>query len=153
MTDNTCIYQDLAPLQELGPNPTIYPILPTHFQGGTLFPDHVRLGLVCMTLSHRINRTRDAGQSNALTETFYRYRGLAIQSLRDDIDVEHKRTSDIVLAGVMTLLLLDVSPISDPPDSPALLDGSVADTYNFIVLRFSMASRLIGGTTWTECSG
>ncbi|OIW28760.1 C6 zinc finger domain-containing protein [Coniochaeta ligniaria NRRL 30616] len=108
MTDNTCIYQDLAPLHELGPNPTIYPILPVHVQSGTLFPDHIRLSIVCMTLSHRINRTRDVGHSKALAESFYHYRGLAIRSLREDIDVEHKRTGDVVLAGIVSLLLSDV---------------------------------------------
>lgn len=61
-----------------------------------------------MTLSHRINRTRDGNHSKALAESFYRYRGLAIRSLREDIDVEHRRTGDIVLAGVMSLLLSDV---------------------------------------------
>jgi hypothetical protein len=66
--------------------------------------------LVCVTLSHRINRTRDSHQAAALAETYYRYRGLIIRSLREDIDVEQKRTSDLVLAGIMTLLLTEVSP-------------------------------------------
>ncbi|KIX09109.1 uncharacterized protein Z518_00187 [Rhinocladiella mackenziei CBS 650.93] len=61
-----------------------------------------------MTLSHRINRTRNDLQCNALAESFYRYRGNVIRSLREDINVEHKRTGDIVIAGIMSLLLADV---------------------------------------------
>ncbi|KAB5555034.1 putative C6 finger domain protein [Coniochaeta sp. 2T2.1] len=105
---NTCIYQDLVPLRELGPNPTIYPILPHHVEASALFPDYIRLSLIATTLTHRLNRTRDAGFSKKLMETFYLYRGLALRSLREDIDVEHKRTSDVVLAGIMNFLLLDV---------------------------------------------
>jgi hypothetical protein len=43
-----------------------------------------------------------------LTESFYRYQGKIIRSLKADLDVEQKRTGDGVLAGVMTLLLSDV---------------------------------------------
>jgi hypothetical protein len=79
---------------------------------GTAYPDHVRLSLICMTLSHRINRTRATDNdksSTALVESFHRYRGLIIRSLNDDIDVERRRTSDVVIAGVVALLLADVS--------------------------------------------
>lgn len=62
-----------------------------------------------MTLSHRINRARHSPQSRDLIESFYLYRGLAIRSLSEDIDVEGRRTGDVVIAGIVTLLLLDVS--------------------------------------------
>ncbi|KAJ2893346.1 C6 zinc finger domain-containing protein [Zalerion maritima] len=105
---NTCIYQDLLPIQELGPNPHIYTISPAQIQMGAFMPDHLRLSIICITLSHRINRTRnDDPGSYALVETFFQYRGILIRSLRDDIGVEYKRTSDIVIAGIMTLLLAD----------------------------------------------
>ena len=65
-----------------------------------------------MTLSHQINRTRNEPHSNALAEKFFRYRGLAIRSLSEDISVEYKRTADIVIAGIVTLLLADVSRFS-----------------------------------------
>lgn len=108
-TDNTCIYPDFVPIRELGPYPYIYLISPKHLQTGTTLPDYLRLGLVCMTLSHRINRTRNDPQCNVLAETFYWYRGLVIRSLNEDISVEHKCTGDIVIAGIITLLLADVS--------------------------------------------
>jgi hypothetical protein len=72
-----------------------------------------------MTLSHRINRTRGGGHYKALTESYHHYRGLAIRSLREDLDVEHKRTGDVVLAGIVSLLLSDVSLFSSQPVIPA----------------------------------
>lgn len=106
---NTCIYQDLAPIHELGSNQRLYRIAPAHAQYGTIAPEHLRLGYICMTLSHRINRMRNDPQCSALVETFYRYRGQIIHSLSEDIDVAHKRTGNIVIAGVIALLLADVS--------------------------------------------
>ncbi|KMK58398.1 C6 finger domain-containing protein, putative [Aspergillus fumigatus Z5] len=61
----------------------------------------------CMTLSHRMNQMRNDPQSKSLAVTFYRYRGLVIRSLRNDINQGHKRASDVVLAGIITLLLVD----------------------------------------------
>ena len=109
---NTCIYADLVPLNELAPNPHIYLLSPAHLQiglGGSI-PDYLRLSLVCMTLSHRINRTRGYHDPHCvhLVKNFYQYRGILIRSLGEDISVEHKRTSDAVIAGIMTLLLIDV---------------------------------------------
>lgn len=112
MIVNTCIYQDLIHIHELGPNPYIYPISSTHLQSATAFPDYLRLGLVCMTLSHRINRIRYDPQCKPLIELFYRYRGLIICSLSEDIDVESKWMGDVVIAGIITLLLADVSSLS-----------------------------------------
>ncbi|KAF2471146.1 C6 zinc finger domain-containing protein [Lindgomyces ingoldianus] len=112
--DNTCIYQDLIPIHQLGPNPYIYPVSPAHFQSGATLPDHLRLVFVCMALSHRINRTRNDPQCKALAVTFYRYRGIVIRSLSEDINVEYKRTSDILLAGIISLLLADTQQGASP---------------------------------------
>lgn len=57
-----------------------------------------------------MNKTReDDPETKALTNTFFRYRGLMIRSLSEDIKVEHKSTSNLVIAGILTLILLDVS--------------------------------------------
>ncbi|KAI1297055.1 fungal-specific transcription factor domain-containing protein [Xylaria venustula] len=109
---NSCIYPDLVHIRELGPNPHIYPISPTHLQ--SVIPGYLRLGFVCMTLSHRINRARHSPQSGDLVESFYHYRGMAIRSLSEDIDVEGRWTGDFVLAGIVTLLLLDVQQGASP---------------------------------------
>ncbi|GIJ86581.1 hypothetical protein Asppvi_005470 [Aspergillus pseudoviridinutans] len=53
-------------------------------------------------------------ESLSLAVTFYRYRGLVIQSLRSDINEGQKRTGDVVLAGIITLLLIDVQQGASP---------------------------------------
>lgn len=63
-----------------------------------------------MTLSHRANRLRHR-DSSALAERFYFYRGMAIQSLNKQLDMEKRCTSNSVLAGVVALLLVDVSDV------------------------------------------
>lgn len=51
------------------------------------------------------------GQSNSLAKTFFRYRGLVIRSLSDEVNMEHKCASDFVVAGILMLLLVDVSSL------------------------------------------
>jgi hypothetical protein len=54
---------------------------------------------------------REGSESRALTQRYYLYRGNAIRSLREQFDVEQSCTDDVVIAGVFTLLLVDVSPV------------------------------------------
>lgn len=109
LADNTCIYQDLIPIHELGPNPSIYPLSYMHIRSGTSLPDYLRLSFVSMTLSHRINRLRDSAPCNVLVRTLWQYRGMVIRSLRESISAERDCMSDVVLAGTISLLLADVS--------------------------------------------
>ncbi|OTB18169.1 hypothetical protein K445DRAFT_73332 [Daldinia sp. EC12] len=48
------------------------------------------------------------GRSKPLIEKFYFYWGLSIRSLRDHLDIEDRRKDDTVIAGILTLLLVDV---------------------------------------------
>ncbi|KUJ09632.1 uncharacterized protein LY89DRAFT_701176 [Mollisia scopiformis] len=105
---NSCIYQDLLPIQELGPNPHIYPISATHLKVAATRPDYLLFGMICMTLSHRINRTRSESSSKALAQKFYLYWGLSVRSLNRRLDVKDGQLDDLVLVSVMTLLLTDV---------------------------------------------
>ncbi|KAI8717164.1 Zn(2)-C6 fungal-type domain-containing protein [Fusarium sp. LHS14.1] len=105
---NSCIYRELAPIQELGNNPHIYQLSIMHIQRAVNKPDYLNFGMLCMTLSHRINRTRNDPQSKALAEKFYSYWGLAVRSLNEQLNVQNRQTSDLVMAGIMTLLLADV---------------------------------------------
>lgn len=100
------------PIHKLGQNPHIYTISPAQVQAAITLPDFLQLSMVCMTLSHQMNRTRDGARCDMLMEPFYQYRGNAIRSLNSEINVEHKRTADIVIAGIMMLLLIDVSHFS-----------------------------------------
>jgi hypothetical protein len=111
-TDNTCVYPDLLHTFDVLRGNFVYKITPTLFQKGVSRPDYVRLSIVCMAISHRLNRTRDNLDSHtqcALGKTFLHYRGLIIRSLNEDVGEENKRTQDVVLAGIITLLLADVS--------------------------------------------
>lgn len=59
-----------------------------------------------------MNRSRDHSESKALAQKFYVYRGNAIRSLTEEFNVEDKCAADSVIAGALTLLLIDVSPSS-----------------------------------------
>lgn len=59
-----------------------------------------------------MNRSRDHSESKALAQKFYMYRGNAIRSLTEEFNVEDKCAADSVIAGALTLLLIDVSPSS-----------------------------------------
>lgn len=108
--DNTCIYRDLVPIHELGQHPGIYLVTPTHIQVGAGFPKYIQLSLICTTLSHRINRFGDNTRQNSLSKSFYHYRGVIIRSLREAIDDRHNCNGDVLIAGIIALLLADVSP-------------------------------------------
>ncbi|KAL2823284.1 C6 zinc finger domain-containing protein [Aspergillus cavernicola] len=104
---NSCMYPQLADSLRWGTNTNIYKISPTVFQLGLTRPTHLQLGLICLTLSHRMNQTGHDPNSKSLENTFYRYRGLMIRSLNDDISIPNKRNGDIILAGILTLLMAD----------------------------------------------
>lgn len=109
---NTRIIPGIVPILGLGPNGAIYQISRRIFQNGMARPDYVRLGIVCLSLSHRRNQARDDAQSSALAMSFFHYRGLIIRSLSEAINVGQKRTSILVIAGILTLLIADVSQSS-----------------------------------------
>ncbi|CAG8082358.1 unnamed protein product [Penicillium salamii] len=104
---NDCMYPRLAQTQRLGTNTNIYKIPVELFRAGLASPNHIRLGLVCMTISHRMNQMGHNADSKALQSNFFHYRGLLIRSLNNEIGVPHKRNSDVVLAGILTLLFAD----------------------------------------------
>ncbi|KAH8423381.1 uncharacterized protein LDX57_001139 [Aspergillus melleus] len=62
--------------------------------------------LVCTSLTHRMNQSET--QSRELEKTFIHHRGQIIRSLRDSINAPSKSTGDLVIAGTLTLLLIDV---------------------------------------------
>lgn len=56
-----------------------------------------------------MNRLGNEGYQNSLAKSFYHFRGIIIRSLREDIEARHKRNGDLLVAGVIALLLADVS--------------------------------------------
>ena len=96
-------------MAKLGRNTAIYPITPGIVQMAMAkHPDHIRMVIVCMTLSHRMNRLQYENGSHSLGRDFFHHRGQLIRSLSDDLELQHRRTSDVVIAGMLTLLLVDV---------------------------------------------
>lgn len=65
--------------------------------------------MLCMIVSHRINQIGSAIPHRAMVEKFYLYWGLAVRSLNEFLDMEDRRSGDSVIAGILTLLLADVS--------------------------------------------
>ncbi|KAH5530016.1 hypothetical protein HBI27_226290 [Parastagonospora nodorum] len=107
---NKCILEDLTPIHELGRHPYIHYISPARLQEATSVPEFLRSGLICMTLNHRMNRLGIGSNSGAkdLAEKYYTHWGITIRSLSEQFSVENLRTSDVVLAGILTLLLADI---------------------------------------------
>jgi hypothetical protein len=105
---NACIYQDLSHLNDLGHNSHIFPLSQAHVQSAAHLPDYLRFGMLCMILNHRINRETQDPSFYPLAEKYYQYRGAAIKSLHSHLDTETQGPSDLVIAGVLMLLLIDV---------------------------------------------
>ncbi|GAD93893.1 C6 zinc finger domain-containing protein [Paecilomyces variotii No. 5] len=104
---DSCMYPQLAEALRFGTNTNIYKLSPAVFPLDFTRPAHLQLGLICLTLSHRMNQTGHNPHSKSLETSFYRYRGLMIHSLNEDISILNKQNGDIVLAGILTLLMAD----------------------------------------------
>jgi len=96
-------------MEELGPNPYLHFITPSGFQSAGALPDYIRYGFICMTLSHRINQASNNFQSKSLVRSFYHFRGLVICSINKDLKLDYQLKGNGLIAGIVTLLLLDVS--------------------------------------------
>ncbi|KAK4155337.1 C6 zinc finger domain-protein [Chaetomidium leptoderma] len=112
--DNACVHPDMVPIHDLGFNLHVYPLSSVHIQGSVAFPDHLRLSLVCMTLSHRINRMRKQTDCSALVQRFYHYRGRVLRSLSDDVGLTHRQGGDVLLVSIVSLLLADIQQMPVP---------------------------------------
>lgn len=113
LADNACIYKDFVPILELVQYPYIHQVWPSRLQTClTVYPKYLQWSLACVALNHRMNRleTQDASHCKALANKFYEYRGIAICSLNKELSLADQHTSDMILAGILTLLLIDVSP-------------------------------------------
>ncbi|KAJ5101380.1 hypothetical protein NUU61_003602 [Penicillium alfredii] len=104
---NVQIFPNLYQKLRLGSNANIYKIQPRMLQSGIQYPDHLRLGLVCMTLSHRMNRMGHDPDSKPLERSLYHYRGIMIRSLNDQLNSLNKHNSNATLIGTLILLLAD----------------------------------------------
>lgn len=118
LIDNDCIYQDLEPLLQLGQNSYIYQVSPSTVQDANACPEYIQLGMICMTLNHRMTRLRcsdgasslshSQAEAAVLAEKFLRFRGWAIRSLSEHLGTAEGRNTDMLMAGIVTLLLNDL---------------------------------------------
>jgi hypothetical protein len=138
--DNSCIHQELLPIHQLGRNPQIYPLTAVHLRVASVTPDYLQFGMICITLSHRINRTRGDPQFKGLAEKFYLYWGLAVRSLNEHLETEAQHKDDIVLAGIVTLLLADVSS-QFHATVKASVDSSLVTGPTWHLARLAMSPR------------
>lgn len=112
--DNSAMYPLKVTLNELGDNPTVLKIGPAHIKVGITKPDFVRLNMVCMALYHRINRAEDRSQALTLKNTYYRFRGVILRSLNEEIRSENLPNKIYILInGILSFILADVSLTSE----------------------------------------
>jgi len=106
---NARIYADLHPLTELGSNPHVYQISITLLEYATTRPRYLQLSMICMVLGHYVAQLTNDPQSAEINARFYRYRGMAINSLNDALGRTAQATDDWLLLGVLMQMLVDVS--------------------------------------------
>ncbi|ETS80026.1 hypothetical protein PFICI_07555 [Pestalotiopsis fici W106-1] len=105
---NACIYKDLKPVLELGQNPHIYELSASIIHNATSAPQFLQHGMYCIILSHRMNRIRKDPQAKRLNEKFYLHRGVAIRSLSKHLDAKYDGMDNVIMAGILMLLLVDI---------------------------------------------
>ncbi|KAL4938613.1 hypothetical protein BDV06DRAFT_225846 [Aspergillus oleicola] len=105
---NTAMYPILS-RSRIKNHPGVYKIQPAHLKAGITRPDFLRLNIVCVALSHRINSSQHVVLRQSLVPTYYHFRGLVLRSLHDAMSVEQNRTQNVnyLIAGILSLLLAD----------------------------------------------
>ncbi|KLU90980.1 hypothetical protein MAPG_09505 [Magnaporthiopsis poae ATCC 64411] len=108
---NSCIYMDMQSIHELGRHPNLYKISVAQVRQGVERPAYLQFGMMCMALVHRMNRTGgpDCPRSKAMAQQFYQFRGIAIRGLSHGLDAESSLADNCLIAGILTILLNDVS--------------------------------------------
>lgn len=105
---NTTIYPDLKETESLVPNPAViqFPVWALH-----VLPPAMHYTTVCLSLNHYINslppsldRTIVAGKRMKI----YKYRGLAIQALNEDIACAKTRSSDLTISSILMFMAMEV---------------------------------------------
>jgi hypothetical protein len=98
-----------------------------------------------MIMSHRINQTSNALQLKPLMEKFYFYWGLAVRSLNEYLNMEDKRAGNTIIAGILTLLLADVSLFC-----PKMRQGYSVCLRDYFLSRSTKEGRSIGDAIYAQ---
>ncbi|KAK3299867.1 fungal-specific transcription factor domain-containing protein [Chaetomium fimeti] len=83
----------------------------------SILPRSFTQSIVCTSLCHRILQSSDAAPSDqvVLARRLQRHRGDALQALTADLG-KQKEPSDVTLASVLTLLLVEIQQSFEPPN-------------------------------------
>jgi len=75
-----------------------------------LLPRSITESIVCTSLCHRILQSSDAGPSGqvVLARRLQRHRGDALRALTNDLAQAEHQASDVTLAAVLLLLMVEV---------------------------------------------
>jgi hypothetical protein len=106
---NSRIYPDSKATDVLAPNLAIimFPMYALHF-----LPPAMHHTLVCLSLNHFIH-TLPAGSDRAIIASnrskVYKYRGLAIRALSENVAKEKTRSSDLTIGSILMFMAMEVS--------------------------------------------
>ncbi|KAK4096852.1 hypothetical protein N658DRAFT_435215 [Parathielavia hyrcaniae] len=84
----------------------------------SLLPRSFTQNIVCTSLSHRILQSSRAAPSHqvVLARRLQRHRGDALRALATELSKPEHQTSDLTLASIILLLLVEIQHATEPPD-------------------------------------
>jgi|SRR5690242_4606039 len=106
---NTRILPEVRETDVLAPNPAIitFPLWALH-----VLPPAMHHTLVCLGLNHYIH-TLPQGSNRAVIASnrskVYKYRGLAIRALSENVAKETTRSSDLTISSILMFMAMEVS--------------------------------------------
>ncbi|KAL2128554.1 hypothetical protein VTI74DRAFT_9026 [Chaetomium olivicolor] len=91
-------------------------------------PQAFNESIVCTSLCHRILQSRDAPPSDqlVLARRLQRHRGEALRALTGDLAKPEGQSSDLTLASVLLLLLVEIQQSFEPPNWRQHCNGAAA---------------------------
>ncbi|KAK4129714.1 hypothetical protein N657DRAFT_653023 [Parathielavia appendiculata] len=83
-----------------------------------LLPRSFTQNIVCTSLAHRILQSSLAAPSHrvVLAQRLQRHRGCALRALTAELSKPEHQTSDLILASIILLLLVEIQHAIEPPD-------------------------------------
>ena len=121
---NIRIYPDVKETDSLVPNPAVihFPIWALH-----VLPPTMHHTLVCLGLNHYIHSLPE-GSNRALVAgnrlKIYKYRGLAIRALSENVARETTRSTDLTISSILMFLAMEVRVIYNDSSSCKLMRSS-----------------------------
>ncbi|KAF2622860.1 hypothetical protein BU25DRAFT_202235 [Macroventuria anomochaeta] len=105
---NTRIYPDVKETDSLAPNPAVihFPVWALH-----VLPPAMHHTLICLGLNHFVH-SLPAGSNRAVIagnrSKIYKYRGLAIRALSENVARDKTRSSDLTISSILMFMAMEV---------------------------------------------